>query len=177
MWQWVFRSIPSWEFWASWPALLGLIVVMGLGMIGSYQRKKWWFIGFALLGALGLYSGALFEEQRTKPDRDYVYFTVPPTTSQNFVGGKLQMWGNSTGPLNHVKACALRTIDYAFNNPFKCAFFDTGEGNQPTLGDAIFLEMDNWTIDIDGRTRAQMVRQWIKINEIPKGPQSLCHPR
>jgi hypothetical membrane protein len=60
---------PSWENWISWQAVIGLVVAMGLAMIGSFPRNFKWYCYLAALAFVGLYSGALYDDQRTKPSR------------------------------------------------------------------------------------------------------------
>jgi hypothetical protein len=150
--------LPPLEFWFSLPTLLSVGGTLGAIALSFVPHKIWRVCGMCVLAFLVWWPIAITEANKAKPERDYVYFFVHPDQALDKDGNVLLFW-RATGILDQVKFCFVRTADYpAYLNPI-CKGADFQDDAQP-LG---YLPLDDWTIDIDPKTRLGKVRERLNI--------------
>lgn len=155
---------PELQFWLSWPSLVLLAVAVVAAVTGFVKNPWKRAIAIIIFAFFTLYGIAITNKISTEPERVYAYFVVPPTGSQHFEGGKVQLWTRANGVLNNIKACALRTADYKKNYPYECWALDAPEGIRPPRTEKlVLLGAGDWTIDVDGPGHKQTIRQQLII--------------
>jgi hypothetical protein len=161
------RQIPPFEFWISGPAIIAAVTFLyatGLGAVGmkAIDVPRLYKAALFVLPFLTLaqwWSSARQEEEKAKPERDYVFFFVNPEHSE-IVDGKVMLFRYSTGVLDGVKICVSKTSDYAHGTYQYCPppmNFDEG-GDHFAL-----MPLDDYMIDSDARSKLGKVREHLDI--------------
>jgi hypothetical protein len=160
-------QIPAFEFWISGPAILAaatFVFATWLGLIGvkGIEGRGIYKVGLFALVFLTLaqwWQSARQEEEKAKPDRDYVFFFVSPKQSE-IVDDKVMLFSYSTGVLDGVKICFSKTSDYQHSIYLLCPppmnFDEGGNYFHP-------LPPDDYTIDSDTRSKLGKVREHLDI--------------
>lgn len=156
---------PGFDSWFSWAVLMGVIAATATILFGSWPLSLRRIVAGVIVGLMGWYSAALFEESRTAPERAYAYLFVHPNRTE-LHGDTVELFRRSTGILDKVKICFVLTNERQTATRYPCVpnqengvFHTFGEGEEPFVR----MPLGDWTFDIDPPSKLGKVLQRLNI--------------